>query len=126
MPIYEYRCPRCRGRFSVLVRQPGQGTAPRCPRCGNEEVQRLISGFATVRTEEEHMESLADPAKMADLDENDPRSIARWARRMQRSMGEELGPEFDEMVEQMESGEMPEEEGGPGGPPAADDDLGWG
>jgi hypothetical protein len=91
-------------------------------------VQRLISGFATVRSEEEHLESLADPAKMADLDENDPRSIARWARQMQRSMGEELGPEFDEMVEQMESGEMPDEgeegSGGPGG--AGDDDLGWG
>ena len=123
MPIYEYRCPRCRGRFSVLVRRSQPDRRPRCPRCGNEEVQRLVSGFATVRPEEEHMESLADPAKMSDLDENDPRSIARWARRMQRSMGEDLGPEFDERVEQMESGEMPDEESpGAGG---ADDDLGW-
>jgi hypothetical protein len=57
---------------------------------------------------------------MSDVDENDPRSIARWARRMQRSMGEELGPEFDEMVEQMEAGQL--DEGAEGG---ADEDLGW-
>lgn len=124
MPIYEYRCPRCRGRFSVLVRHPGESVTPRCPRCQNAEVQRLVSAFSAPRPEEEHFESLADPARMSDVDENDPRSIARWARRMQRSMGEELGPEFDEMVEQMEAGELGEEEGGPG-PDGGDEDLGW-
>jgi putative FmdB family regulatory protein len=123
MPIYEYRCPQCRGRFSVLVRRLGTDVAPKCPRCGNAEVQRLISRFAAPRPEEELLESLADPARMADVDENDPRSIARWARRMQRSIGEDLGPEFDEMIEQLESGELDEE--GPGGMPGADDDLGW-
>ena len=30
-------------------------------------------------------------------------------------MGEELGPEFDEMVERMEAGEMPDDEMGMGG-----------
>jgi len=123
MPIYEYRCPQCRGRFSLLVRRPGEDVTPRCPRCGNTAVERLLSRFAAPRPEEEHLESLADPARMSDVDENDPRSIARWARRMQRSMGEDMGPEFDEMIDQLEAGEMPEDgEGAPGG---ADDDLGW-
>ena len=124
MPIYEYRCLQCRGRFSVLVRRLGTDIAPKCPRCGNTEVQRLISRFAAPRPEEELLESLADPARMADVDENDPRSIARWARRMQRSVGEDLGPEFDEMIEQLESGDLDEES--LGGAPGADDDLGWG
>ena len=123
MPIYEYRCPRCRGRFSVLIRRPAEDAAPRCPRCQNTEVQRMVSRFAAPRGEEAQMESLADPARMADVDENDPRSIARWARQMQRSVGEDLGPEFDEMIEQMEAGQWDEE--GTGAAPAGDEDLGW-
>jgi hypothetical protein len=55
------------------------------------------------------MEALADPSRLGEVDENDPRSMARWARKMQREMGEDLGSEFDEMVEQMESGQLPEE-----------------
>jgi putative FmdB family regulatory protein len=123
MPIYEYRCPRCRARFSVLALHADQEVAARCPRCHNTEVQRLISRFATVRSEEEQLDKLADPAMLADVDENDPKSIARWARRMQRTMGEELGDEFDEMVEQMEAGRW-EEEGAEGAGPG-DEDLGW-
>ena len=33
-----------------------------------------------------------------DLDENDPKAVARWAREMKDEMGEDLGPEFDDMV----------------------------
>ncbi len=124
MPIYEYRCPRCRGRFSVLTLRPGQEIEARCPRCQNTEVERLISRFSTIRSEEEHLETLADPAALADLDENDPQSIARWARRMQRTMGEELGEDFDELIEEIESGQWDEE--GEEGLSPADDDLGWG
>ena len=48
---------------------------------------------------------------LADVDENDPRSVARFARRMRNEMGEELGPDFDQAIDQMEAGEMPEENG---------------
>ena len=46
---------------------------------------------------------------LADVDEGDPRSMARFARRMRDEMGEEMGPEFDEAIEQMEAGEFPDE-----------------
>jgi hypothetical protein len=71
---------------------------------------------AVVRSEESRLDDMASNPALADLDERDPRSLARWARRMSREMGEELGPEFDEVVERLEAGEMPddmhEEEGG--------------
>ncbi len=124
MPIYEYRCRRCRGRFSVLTLHPNQETGAECPRCHSTDVQRLISGFATVRSEEEHIESLADPAMLADVDENDPKSIARWARRMQRTMGEELGEDLDQMIDEMEAGNWEDEAGEGAGNPGGDD-LGW-
>ena len=55
------------------------------------------------------MEDLADPASFGDLDENDPRSIARWMRKMSDETGEDLGSEFEEVVDRLQSGESPEE-----------------
>ncbi len=75
------------------------------------------------------MESLADPSSLAGLDENDPKSMARWMRKMSSEMGEDLGPEFSEVVDRLEAGEDPEsieqsipELGGAGGTGGADDD----
>ncbi len=68
-------------------------------------MSRLMSRFAMPRSEESRMESLADPSRMGDIDENDPKSVARMMKRMGKEMGEEFnGPEFDEAVEEMESG----------------------
>jgi hypothetical protein len=45
---------------------------------------------------------------MAGLDEEDPRSIGRFMRKMSSEMDEDLGDEFDEVVGRLESGESPE------------------
>lgn len=72
-----------------------------------------MSRFAVVRSEESRLDDLADPAALGGLDEDDPRSVAQWARRMGDAVGEDLGPEWDEMVDRMEAGEMPDDlEGG--------------
>jgi len=62
-----------------------------------------------LRSEESRLEDLADPSNLAGLDENDPKSMARWMRKMSREIGEDLGPEFDEVVDRLEAGESPEE-----------------
>ncbi|MDP2663206.1 MAG: zinc ribbon domain-containing protein [Dehalococcoidia bacterium] len=116
MPIYEYVCRSCKRRSSILFRSFSQVAEPACAHCGSRELKRLVSRFAVAKSEESRMDDLADPGKFGDLDENDPRSVARWARRMGDEMGEDLGPEFDEMVERMEGGEMPDDmEGGDDG-----------
>jgi len=109
MPIYEYRCDQCRRRFSVLVRGFSQNETPKCPHCASTSTRRLISRFAVLRGEERQLEDLADPSSLAGLDENDPVSIARYARKMSQELGEELPPEFDEVVDRLEAGESPEE-----------------
>jgi len=38
---------------------------------------------------------------------DDPKALAEWNRRM--SQGEEVAPEYKEMIERMEKGEMPAE-----------------
>lgn len=116
MPIYEYRCKSCGRRSSILFRSFSLVGEPACTHCGSVDMTRLVSRFAVARSEESRLDDLADPSSFGDLDENDPRSVARWARRMGDEMGEDLGPEFDEMVDRMEAGEMPDDlEGGDGG-----------
>ena len=68
-------------------------------------MSRLMSRFAMPRSEESRIESLSDPSRMGDIDENDPKSVARMMKRMGKEMGDEFsGPEFDEAVEEIESG----------------------
>ena len=55
------------------------------------------------------MDALADPSMLGDLDENDPKSMARWMRKMGSEVGEEMPPEFDEVIDRLESGQSPEE-----------------
>ena len=108
MPIYEYRCEDCRRRVSVFVRSIGATPDAACDRCGGRRLSRLFSRFAVVRSAGGSGDDF-DESMFADVDEDDPRSVARFARRMQAESGEELGPEFDEMVERLEAGEMPDE-----------------
>jgi len=118
MPIYEYRCQDCRKRTSVFVRSIGTPVTARCEHCGSRRVARLISRVAVVRSGESGAEGL-DERMLAGVDENDPRSVARWARRMRSEMGEDLGPDFDQAIDQMEAGTFPDD-GGDGLP--MDDD----
>ena len=108
MPLYEYRCNACQRRVTLL-RSFSDTSRPHCPECDSEDLTRLISRVAVLRSEESRLESLADPSSLAGLDENDPRSMARWMRKMSQEMGEDMGPEFDEMVDRLEAGEDPEE-----------------
>ena len=122
MPIYEYRCLDC-GRYqSVLVRTYSDPTGLTCPRCQGARLRKLISRFAVLHSDESRLEDLADPSSLGDVDENDPRSVARWARKMGDQMGEDLGDDFRDMVDRLEAGESPEGLDGEGGPDG--DDVG--
>lgn len=73
---------------------------PRCEHCGRAEVTRLLSRFAAPRSEEARMEALADPSRLAGVDEHDPKSMARWMQRLGRETGEDLGEGFEDEIEQ--------------------------
>lgn len=111
MPIYEYRCADCRRRVSIFFRSFSDASAsPQCPNCGGVNLARLVSRVATVKSDDARMEALSDPSSFGDVDENDPKSMARFMRKMGDQMGgEDLGPEFDEMVDRLEDGQSPED-----------------
>ena len=58
------------------------------------------------------MESLAgdfsDPSALAGLEDN-PREMGRFMRKMGSELGEEMPPEFDEVVDRLEKGQSPDE-----------------
>ena len=122
MPIYDYRCGACRRRSSHLYQTyaAAESAQPRCEHCGSEDLTRMVSRVAVMKSEESRLEDLADASALGGVDEDDPRSVARWARKMGEQMGDDVGDDFKEMVDQMEAGEMPDDGEGPMG--GADDD----
>jgi putative FmdB family regulatory protein len=125
MPIYEYHCQDCRRRVSLFFRSFSKAEdEPTCPRCGGIHLDRIISRVAVVRSEDSRLDDLADPTMMGDLDEDDPKSIARWMRKMSAETGEEMPQEFDEVIDRLESGQSPEEI--EDSMPGLTDDLGGG
>lgn len=114
MPIYEYRCQGCGRRFSVFWRTFSDVHEDKviCKRCGSADVRRLVSRVRVVRSEETRLDDMADPSAWGDLDENDPKSMGRFMRKMMNEIGDEagdLGPEFEEVVDRLEAGQDPEQ-----------------
>ena len=66
--------------------------------------KRVMSRFASPKSEEARMEALADPSNFGDVDENDPKSIARFMKKMGKEMGEDMGEDFEEAMESMGEG----------------------
>jgi putative FmdB family regulatory protein len=110
MPLFEYRCEDCRRKFTLLVGMVAQPTAQVCPRCGSASLRKLISRFRVARSEDDILDSVADPTTMGDPD--DPKEMAAWMRRVSREMGEEVDDDFEELVEEA----VREEETGPAEP----------
>lgn len=110
MPIYEYRCQGCKRRVSIFWRtfSVAEDGAAVCPRCGGTDLTRLVSRVRLIRSEGSRVDDLADFGDVPDFDDNDPRSLGRWMRKMSAETGEDLGPEFDEVVGRLETGESPE------------------
>ncbi|RPJ00181.1 MAG: zinc ribbon domain-containing protein [Candidatus Aminicenantes bacterium] len=120
MPIYEYRCADCRKKTTVVTLAVSVAVDPVCSYCGGRNLAKLVSRVAIRKSEESRLEGLADPSALSGLDENDPKSVARWMKRMGKEMGEEAGEDFDEEVDKaMEDAERDaerdEEAGGAGG-----------
>lgn len=112
MPIYEYYCLDCRKRVSLFYRTISAAAeqSPSCPHCEGMRLRRIVSRVAVVRSEEAHLDALADPSILAGLDEEDPRALGRLMRQMSEELGEEMDdPEFGEVIDRLESGQAPEE-----------------
>jgi len=109
MPIYQYRCLNCKKRFEVFLSYKEYGVKNiLCPHCTSDQVQRRIGRIRITKSEESRLDNLTDTTNLDGL-ENDPRALGRMMRKMSNEMGEDVGPEFDEVVDRLESGQSPED-----------------
>ncbi len=104
MPIYEYRCTACSRKVTVLTLRVSEAVDPVCEHCGSRDLTRLLSRFAMVRSEESRFDDLTSDAALDGVDESDPKSMARWMRKMGSELGEDAGDDFGEMVDELEQG----------------------
>ena len=86
--------------MSFLVMSPAS-FQPACKFCKGEDLDQLFSRFASPKSEESRLESLADPSSLSGLDENDPSSVAKWMKKMGKELGEDFGGEdIDQLAEE--------------------------
>ncbi len=109
MPTYDYHCVECKTRFEIILSYAEYGQEEvSCPACGSGNIRRRIGNIRIAKTEESRLEDMVDPAKLAGM-EDDPKSLGRFMRQMGDELGEDIGPEFDEVVSRLEKGQDPEQ-----------------
>jgi putative FmdB family regulatory protein len=104
MPVYEFQCNACSARISLFFRSINSEVSGVCERCGSSDLRRLVSRFAVQRPRF-NPETLNQAELTDGLDESDPRSMARFFRRMQDQFEGEPDDRMEEMVQRMERGE---------------------
>ena len=109
VPIYEYRCRSCRKRASVFIRSITTTLSATCNHCGSADLSRLFSRVSVLRSEGDGSSGGFDESSLGDVDENDPRSVAKWVRKMSRQMGEPLDGNMEADLERLEAGELADE-----------------
>lgn len=109
MPDYPYTCQDCQKRFTVfLTYQEYDQAEIACPHCASQNVSRRLGRVRFARSEESRLDSLADPSQLAGI-EDDPRAMAKLMKQMSTELGEDPGPEFNEVVGRLEKGHSPEQ-----------------
>jgi putative FmdB family regulatory protein len=110
MPTYDFLCNDCRQRFDVFLTfsEYGKKTVT-CAHCHSKNVRRRMTKVRIAKSEDSRMESMADDFSGFEGMEDDPKAMGHMMRKMGKEVGEDLPPEFNEVVDRLEKGQSPEE-----------------
>ncbi len=132
MPIYEYYCPDNHTIYQFFAKTLAQGQlTPKCPGQPKYRMKKVVSAFAITSggpkdeaaekppeapgaggdpAEDARMEAAmgAMEGEFANVDENDPKAMARMMRRMSELTGEKIDGEMEEVVRKLEEGADPD------------------
>jgi len=123
MPVYEFYCAECHTIFNFLSRQVNTDKRPACPKCRRPDLERQVSRFAISKNRpEEAADGMPDideaklekvmmglAGEMEGMDENDPRQMARFMRKLSEATGMNLGDGIEEAMRRLEAGDDPEQ-----------------
>jgi len=106
MPIYEYRCNRCKKVFSQLFMNAKEVEAARCRYCNARGLTRLLSSFSIHQNEESRLKNVDTTKRPSDEFYKDSRNVGLWTKKRIKEMGVDLGPKLDEIVEKGRTGKI--------------------
>lgn len=126
MPIYEFYCADCHTLYSFFARRVDTQTVPACPKSEKHGLQRQMSRFAISTGRQAAAEGLGGGAgdaqeaqmeqammqlasEMENVNEDDPRALARMMRKMVETSGMNMGEGMEEAIRRLETGEDPEQ-----------------
>jgi hypothetical protein len=112
MPTYEFRCNDTGKEFDVTfktVEEYDQATV-KSPFTGTTNVSRIIRRVAISSSESTRWDRLSegDPQAIAELDNADPRALGRALRHFGDESELNMGDEFNDVIDRLESGQSPE------------------
>ncbi len=110
MPTYDFICNACEKRFEIFLTFSEYGKkVVHCAHCESTNVRRRMTKVRIARSDESRMESAANDFSGLEGLEDDPKALGRMMRKMGGEMGEDLPPEFNDVVDRLEAGQSPEE-----------------
>ncbi|MEO8354639.1 MAG: zinc ribbon domain-containing protein [Chloroflexota bacterium] len=110
MPTYDFICNTCNQRFDVFMTFSEYGKKPvSCTHCKSKNVRRRMTRVRIAKSDDSRMDNMADGVSGLEGLEDDPKAMGQMMRKMGKQMGEDLPPEFNEVVDRLESGQSPEE-----------------
>lgn len=110
MPTYDFICNDCKQRFDIFLTYSEYGARPApCSHCGSENTRRRMTRVRIAKSEGAHMDNMEGELGGMEGLEDDPKALGRMMRKMGKEMGEDLPPEFDDVVDRLEAGQSPED-----------------
>ena len=110
MPTYDFICNTCEKRFEIFLTFNEYGKkVVHCAHCNSANVRRRMTKVRIARSDESRMESAANDFSGLEGLEDDPKALGRMMRKMGGEMGEDLPPEFNDVVDRLEAGQSPDE-----------------
>ena len=110
MPTYDFLCNDCKQRFEIFLAYSEYGKKPApCSHCGSVNTRRRMTRVRIAKSEESRFDTMESEMGNFEGLEDDPKALGRMIRKMGKEAGEDLPPEFDDVVDRLESGQSPEE-----------------
>lgn len=72
MPLYEYLCLNCKKRSTILVLSLANQAPATCSHCASARIERILSRFASPKSEQARLDASLDLNNLAGLNDIDP------------------------------------------------------
>lgn len=106
MPLYEFRCEKCKKKVTLLFGMSAQETSPVCPTCQSPLGSKLVSRPGKFRTEDDRIDDVAD--RLDGIDENDVSGMTEMIREVGKALDEDVSDDLEQMLDAEWSAESSE------------------